>query len=76
MFFEELYLLIFLGSWYLILFKLYSSINIDPLLGSMNFNIKEKIVLLPAPEGPTKAIIFPLSISKLIFSITVLSSTI
>ena len=57
----------------LTLFKLYSSINIDPLLGSINFNISENIVLLPAPEGPTKAIILPLFMSKLISSITLLS---
>ena len=43
---------------------------IDPFFGSMNFNIKENIVLLPAPEGPTNAIILPRSISKLISSIT------
>ena len=41
----------------------------------MNFKINEKIVLFPAPEGPTNAVIFPLSISKLIFFITSLSSS-
>ena len=40
----------------------------------MNFKINEKIVLFPAPEGPTNAVIFPLSISKLIFFITSLLS--
>ena len=40
----------------------------------MNFKINEKIVLFPAPEGPTNAVIFPLFISKLIFFITSLSS--
>ena len=40
----------------------------------LNFKINEKMVLFPAPEGPTNAVIFPLSISKLIFFITSLSS--
>ena len=39
----------------------------------MNFNINENIVLFPAPEGPIKAIILPLFISKLMSSITSLS---
>ena len=58
------------------LFKSWPSINIAPLHGSINFNINEKIVLLPAPDGPTKAIFFPLSISKFISFITSLSASV
>ena len=38
----------------------------SPLFGVINFNIKAIIVLLPAPEGPTKAVTSPFLISKFI----------
>ena len=54
------------------LFRLYLSINIEPLLGSINLSINEKIVLLPAPEGPTKAIILPLSMPGVIGAVLII----
>ena len=50
-----------------------SSIYMSPILGLMNFNIKDIIVLFPAPDDPTNAITCPFEIFKVISFKTSLS---